>query len=94
MSADITKPETWYGLGLGESVKFSDTFLLRRVPGGWLSVRFIRKGGNTHDDQSSLNMHIVETFILFCDEFDRCYSEINPGNYRTGCGKKTKRFGR
>lgn len=40
MSADITKPETWYG--------------------------------------------------LFCDEFDRCYSEINPGNYRTGCGKKLK----
>ena len=40
MSADITKPETWYGLKLGETIsaleKNGSWFALERVPGGWI----------------------------------------------------------
>lgn len=39
MSADITKPETWYGLKLGEIVHCDDKIgksSIERVPGGWL----------------------------------------------------------
>lgn len=78
MSADITKPETWYGLGLGEAAIVGEFGKITRVPGGWLMYTF-------------LYQKLLTTFIPFHDEFNKCeLVEIKPGQYRTGCGNKLK----
>lgn len=58
MSADITKPETWYGLWLGEIVWFTENSNLQRVPGGWMMYTV---NNSCRGD--------VETFIPFNNEF-------------------------
>ena len=66
MSADITKPETWYGLKLGETSKISDSFFIRRVPGGWMSIRHY---GKEYVNGYPTVLGVIETFIPFNPEF-------------------------